>query len=155
MFYRILALGSMISLAACNGAHEPSTPSPSVNPGVQGSRPVELVVTLTELTQRPTPSGLPTRFQITSPRMPAPGEKLEITWRALDGNSQTAPMTGTGAFERSDERKINVTLRAANGADQAALVLEGTLEGAQARGTFSDRLFYSRAGAFLAEIRQQ
>jgi hypothetical protein len=155
MLYRILALGGLISLAACNGTHEPSTPSPTVNPGLQGSRPVEFVATLTEFTQRPTPTGLPTRFQVTSVRMPAPGEKLDITWRALDGSSQTAPMTGTGLFERADAQKITVTLRATSGGDQPALVLEGTLEGTQARGTFADRLFYTRSGAFLAEIRQQ
>ncbi len=164
MLYRLLALGSLISLVACNGVHEPSTPTPSVNTGLESSRPIELEATLTELTQRPTPSGLPTRLQITSPRLPGPGEKVEITWRALDGSPQMAPRAGSGFFVPragsgffvlADGRTINITLIAVNGGDQATLVLEGTLEGAQARGNFADRLFYPRSGVFVAQIRQE
>ncbi len=152
--YRTLAIGSLISLAACNGVPEPSTPTPSAEPTLQASRPVELSITLTELTQRPTPAGLPNRFQISSPRM-AVGQKTAITWRSLDGDPQKTPRAGSGFVELVDARTIKMTLIAVDGADQLALVLEGTLDGMQARGSFTDRLFYARAGSFLAEIQQK
>jgi hypothetical protein len=155
MSCRTVAFGGLISLAACSGIHQPSTANPSADPGQGGSRPVEFVATLAEFTQRPTPPGLPTRFRITSVRIPEPGKQTEVTWRALDGDPQLLPRAGPGIFQLAEGQTINLTLRAENGGDQAALVLVGTIEGTQARGTFSDRLFYTRAGAFLAQIRQQ
>jgi len=80
---------------------------------------------------------------------------VEITWRSLDGSPQMAPRAGSGFFVLADGRTINITLIAVNGGDQATLVLEGTLEGAQARGNFADRLFYPRSGVFVAQIRQE
>ena len=154
MSYRTVALGGLISLAACNGVPEPSTPTPSAEPTLQASRPVELSITLTELTQRPTPAGLPNRFQISSPRM-AVGQATAITWRSLDGDPQKAPRSGSGILEMVDGRTIKITLKAVDGADQPALVLDGTLEGMQAHGSFTDRLFYARTGSFLAEIQQK
>jgi len=154
MSYRTMAIGGLISLVACNGVPEPSTPTPSAEPTLQTLRPVELTVTLTQLTQRPTPTGLPNRFQISSPRM-AVGQKTAITWRSLDGDPQKAPRTGSGILEMVDGQTIKMTLSAADGADQPALVLEGTLDSTQARGSFTDRLFYARAGSFVAEIQQK
>jgi len=66
---------------------------------------------------------------------------VEITWRVLDGSPQMAPRAGSGFFVLADGRTINITLIAVNGGDQATLVLEGTLEGAQAGGDVADRWF--------------
>src|ERR1043166_3060591 len=78
MFYRLFTLASLISLAACNGVHDPSAVSRNAEPALDATRPVELTVTLTQLTQRPTPAGLPSRFEITSSRIPEPGQKTDI-----------------------------------------------------------------------------
>jgi hypothetical protein len=155
MFYRLLTLGTLISLTACNGVHDPSSVSRNAEPALQASRPVELTVTLAQLTQRPTPTGLPSRFQISSARIPDAGQKTEITWRTLDGDPQKAPRSGSGTLELVDARTIKITLKAVDGADQPALVLEGTLDGMHASGSFTDRLFYARGGSFVAEIQQK
>jgi len=153
MFYRLFTLASLISLAACNGVHDPSAVSRNAEPALDATRPVELTVTLTQLTQRPTPAGLPSRFEITSSRIPEPGQKTDITWRALDGDK--TPRSGSGVLELIDAHTIRITLKAGDSADQPTLVLDGSLDGTHAGGSFTDHLFYTRGGSFIAEIQQK
>jgi hypothetical protein len=152
MFYRLFTLGSLVTFGACNGVHDPSAATAGAEAALQASRPVEFTVTLTQLTQRPTPVGLPNRFQVASARM-AIGQKTAIAWRSLDGDQQKEPRGGSGILELADDRTISITLRAVDASDQPALVLAGTLEGTRVRGSFTDRLFYARSGFFIADIQ--
>lgn len=152
MFYRALIL-VLVSLAACTSVRDPSAENQVVEPGLQASRPTEFIVTLAELTQRPTPAGLPHRLVVAGARMVV-GQRTAVTWRTLDGDSQKGPQTGSGTFELADTRTINIVLRAADSPDAPALTLAGVVDGIHAQGSFTDRLFYARAGSFVADIKQ-
>jgi hypothetical protein len=85
----------------------------------------------------------------------AVGQKIAITWRALDGDAQKEPRTGVGTLELTDARTINLVLRASDRSDSPSLELGGVLDGTQVRGSFSDRLFYARAGSFTGDVQQK
>ncbi len=146
----------VIAVAGCQSTPpEPAVTSISEPPSDTPSHSVQLTVTLTEATQRPTPVGLPTRLAITAPRVPAPGTEVEVTWQALDGDPDREPRQGSGRLELSAELpQATISLRGPGQPAEAVLTLVGTITASEIRGGFSDRLFYPRAGLFVAEIRE-
>lgn len=119
----------------------------------QQSQAVALSVTLTEATQRPTPTGLTTQLSIRAEQAPEPGGRVEVTWEAVDGDPDREPRRGGGQFElSSDGTGVSLSLTAADQPEEATLRLTGSIVEGEIRGTFSDRLFYQRAGLFRAVI---
>jgi len=115
-----------------------------------------LTVTLTVLTENPTPLGLPTRLAITAAHSPAAGGRVDVNWQALDGDPDIGPRAGPGQLEfSSDGTRATITLTAQGQPAGSAnpLQLSGTRGATEITGKFLDRLFYPRAGLFEAAIQ--
>jgi hypothetical protein len=111
-------------------------------------------VHLVELSENPTPVGLPTSLVINAPHLPRAGEHVAVTWRAADG--QAGPREGSGLLEIDPQQnKIIVTLTAPGRAPTDVLTLSGANSGGTVLGTFSDRLFFRRAGRFEGQISER
>ena len=135
----------------------PSAPAANVSrePPLAVRQAITLTVTLVEATQRPTPVGLPTEFAIVAPAFPEPGAEVDVTWRALDGDVDKEPRDGPGLLQVSaDGAQATIVLRGPGTAAEnpEALTLIGTTDASEIRGTFADRLFFLRAGTFVAPI---
>jgi hypothetical protein len=151
MAFRIPALALVL---AC----QPTPPdlSGSSQAGQRGgaSEAVQLEVHLVELSEGPTPTGLPMNLAIDVPGLPGSGERVDVVWKALDGNA--APREGSGTLEiDADGHRATVRLSAPDRPATAVLTLSGSLTGASLAGKFSDRLFSPRAGRFDARIREK
>jgi hypothetical protein len=122
-----------------------ASPRPSPEP-VSGTR---IRVTLETLSSGMTPVGLPTTLEITVPALPARGNTVTGIWRALDGDVPEMPRGGAASIRLDqDGEKMTITLGAGARPSGGALTLTGTLTGNSVHGSFSDRLFFRRAGRF-------
>ena len=142
---------AMLAVAAIALGCEATTQS-----GVTVTPPFRLTVQLVELTQNPTPVGLPTSFAVDAPGLPRPGGRVDVTWRALDGEATTEPRTGSGFLEvAASAANVIVTLTAPRRASGEVLVLSGAMTEGAVHGTFSDRLFSARAGRFDGQMQDR
>lgn len=146
---RILAFAALT--AACQaGPQEVS----AVSQGGPSSSAIKLTVNLVELSENPTPVGLPMSLVIDAPRLPrVQDERVAVTWRAADG--EAGPRDGSGSLEMDPQGRLLATLTASGRASTEVLTLSGTESAGTVRGTFSDRLFFRRAGRFEGQIREQ
>jgi hypothetical protein len=150
MPYRIRVLAFAALTAACQpGSQDVS----AVSQGVPSSA-MQLNVQLLVLSENPTPAGLPVSLVIATPRLPRVGERVAVTWRAVDGDA--GPREGSGYLEIDpQDNRLVATLTAPGRASTEVLTLSGTATGGTLSGTFSDRLFFRRAGRFEGQIREQ
>ena len=117
----------------------------------------ELTVTL-KTTQSSQPNaGYPSRFAIVGQWVPRPGGRLELTWRAVDGDDDKGPREGPCRIDLSSDG-TEATMFIAQGGQpfdsDEILTCTGPVDDSRAHGTFTDRLFCSRAGTFVCAIQK-
>ena len=148
---RILVLALAALTAACQAG---STDVSAASQGAPSSSAIQLTLHLVELSENPTPVGLPATLLVTAPKLPRAGERVVITWSALDGSAP--PREGSGSIEvESQGGPMLIELTAAGRAPTEVLMLSGTNSAGAVRGTFSDRLFFRRAGRFEGQISER
>ena len=118
----------------------------------------ELTVTLSETPQRlESIAGHPTRFAIVAPWVPKPGARMDLPWRAVDGDDHKEPREGSCRIQLSwynAELTIFITADGQSFDNPKILTCRGLLDDSRIRGTFTDSLFLSRAGTFVCEIQK-
>ncbi len=112
-----------------------------------------MTITLTDLTERPSPVGVPTRLEIDAPALPASG-RVAVSWKALDGDTTAAPRDGVGELVVGEgDGTLTIALTAPARGAAAVLTLQGAIADRGVHGKFSDRLFATRAGRFDGSIQ--
>ena len=137
-----------LAFACLGGSPDPSQSSVALG---AASSAMKMTVQLSELSGPATPVGLPSRFLIQGSALPRAGERVDVVWKALDG--QSAPREGSGLIEvdaRAD--RLMMKLGAAGHSATALLTLSGAISGRSIGGKFSDRLYAPRAGRFEGRI---
>jgi hypothetical protein len=149
---RGLSVVTVAAAFACLGPSAEDAATQQNNPRAPSA--IELTVTLIELSEAPTLVGIPERFAIDAPRLPAAGESVTLTWRALDGDPAAEPRQGSGSLAiTADGAGLSIALDANAQPSTATLTMTGTIAGGSAGGSFIDRLFSPRAGKFTADIQ--
>ena len=118
----------------------------------------ELTVTLSQTTPHQEPiAGHPTRFAIVAPWVPKPGARLDLPWRAVDGDDDKGPREGSCRIQLSwDSAEFTIFITQDGQAfdNPEILTCRGLIDDSRIRGTFTDRLFLLRAGTFVCEIQK-
>ena len=118
----------------------------------------ELTVTLSQTTPHQEPiAGHPTRFAIVAPWVPEPGARLDLPWRAVDGDDDKGPREGSCRIQLSwDSAEFTIFITQDGQAfdNPEILTCQGLIDNSRIRGTFTDRLFLLRGGTFVCEIQK-
>ncbi len=155
-----VAFGLISLMIGCG----PGTPEPlgdvasgdDFSSGTPGASPsITFGIELTQTSQNPTPTGLPTRFSVASAEL-RPGEAVSGVWTAENGDPDREPRQGAAEFRLgSGGSELLIVLFEEGGSPSGTEVLSlaGVISNETATGTFSDRLYFPRAGVFAATRR--